>query len=317
MIDKTFYALNLTVYYRDLLGSLTVSIAGVAWCLNASGLLFVVAFVLTVAAMHRAAFFIHELTHQKDNPRLRTFSWFWDLTVGAFFLVPAARFFGAHLTHHTAGIFRTDEDPQYFTLRGNWKLTFVLMVLVPPVVPLLQLLLAIATAFGGIAADGAFEGFLLRRGMPSGSRLRRGLKARVVWLSRYSLAAWSAYAVLLPETLGYALPLLYALQVAVWYLATWRIPLEHRMESRLERSDRQDQLLDSFTIEAFPGELLQPTGLKYHTAHHMYPGVPYHNLPALHAQLKETNLEYRRNVISLWDAIRGVPERSRAGENAG
>ena len=40
-------------------------------------------------------------------------------------------------------------------------------------------------------------------------------------------------------------------------------------------------------------------------------------LPALHAQLKETNLEYRRNVISLWDAIRGVPERSRAGENAG
>ena len=86
VIDKTFYALNLTVYYRDLLGSLTVSIAGVAWCLNASGLLFVVAFVLTVAAMHRAAFFIHELTHQKDNPRLRTFSWFWDLTVGAFFL---------------------------------------------------------------------------------------------------------------------------------------------------------------------------------------------------------------------------------------
>ena len=313
MIDRRYYEIDPYRYYRDLLLAMAVFTAAFAWCTVANGPAFAVAFGIAATAGHRAAFFIHELTHQNGNPRLRGFGLFWDLTVGAFFLVPAARFFGAHLTHHKTGVFRTSEDPQYFAMRKNGWLAVGLLLLVPPLMPILQSALALATGIGGIAADRAIETFLLRRGMPAGSALAAKHQARVAWLSRYYLVAWTGYALLLPETL----PLVYALHTAVWYLTTWRIPLEHRMESRLESSDKHDQKLDSFTVEAFAGELLQPIGLKYHTAHHMFAGVPYHNLPALHAELKASDPEYRRNVVSLWQAIRGVPAPPGASGDAG
>lgn len=41
------------------------------------------------------------------------------------------------------------------------------------------------------------------------------------------------------------------------------------------------------------------------TAHHMYPGVPYHNLPALHAELKQSDEEYRKRVVPFLAALRG------------
>ena len=75
--------------------------------------------------------------------------------------------------------------------------------------------------------------FLMRRDVPTGSVLPQKYRSRVAWLSRYYLVLWAAYVYLFPETLL----LHYAIVTGVWYLTTWRIPLEHRMERRVEASD--------------------------------------------------------------------------------
>ncbi|WP_420564798.1 fatty acid desaturase family protein [Thalassobaculum sp.] len=306
MIDRKYFELDLTAYYRDLLLALAAFAAGFAGCLYGEGLVFVLAFLVATVALHRAAFFIHEITHQSGNFRLRTFTTVWDLTVGALTLVPSARFIRPHLTHHTAGIFRTKDDPQYLLMRNNLPIFVLIMILVPPIMPVLSVIQMLTCSFGGIAAEEAVERFLMRRDVPTGSVLPQKYRSRVAWLSRYYLVLWAAYVYLFPETLL----LHYAIVTGVWYLTTWRIPLEHRMERRLEASDKQDQIEDSFTVEWPLAWLLQPIGLQFHTAHHMYPGVPYHHLPALHAELKATDPDYRRNVVSIWDVVRGIPERA-------
>jgi len=312
MIDRNYFKLNLAAYYRDLALPVAGFAAGFAGCLYGSGPLLVVSFLAAAASLHRAAFFIHEITHQSGNPRLRTFTNVWDLTVGALTLVPSARFIRAHLTHHTVGVFRTKTDPQYLLMRNNWRLSLLIMVAVPPIMPILSVAQMVTCGIGGIAAEEAVEAFLTRRDVPTGSTLPQKYRQRVAWLSRYYLVLWAAVAYLFPGIL----PLMYGIVTAVWYLTTWRIPLEHRMERRLDSSDKHDQKEDSFTVEWPLAWLLQPIGLQYHTAHHMYPGVPYHNLPALHAELKATDPDYRRCVVSIWDVIRGIPEPAPAGDMA-
>ncbi|EDP61616.1 fatty acid desaturase [alpha proteobacterium BAL199] len=305
MIDRKYFKLDLSKYYRDLSVALVAFAAGFAWCLQADGLAFAVAFFIAAASLHRAAFFIHEITHQSGNARLSTFTTIWDLTVGLLTLVPSARFIRPHLTHHTVGIFRTAEDPQYLLMRNNRPVFILIMALIPPIMPFLSVIQMFTCSFGGVAAEEAVERFLMRREVPTGSALPQKYRRRVAWLSRYYLILWTLYACLLP---GF-LPLHYAVVMAVWYLTTWRIPLEHRMERRVSSSDKHDQKEDSFTVEWPLAWLLQPIGLQFHTAHHMYPGVPYHNLPALHAELKSTDPEYLRNVVSIWDVVRRFPER--------
>ncbi|MEQ9137718.1 MAG: fatty acid desaturase [Thalassobaculum sp.] len=313
MIDTAHFEVKPAVYFRDLLMPMAAFAAAFAWCANASGWPFVVAFAIATISIHRAGIFGHEVAHRTGNRRLRAFNRFWNLTVGALILVPSARFVRPHMIHHSTGKFRTKEDPQYLLLRGDRKLSVFVFVFIPPIMPIFASAITVTAAIGGIAAEEAVETFLLRRGMPTGSVLPARHKREVMLLSRYYLAFWTLYALMLPATL----PLMYAIQVAAWYLVTWRIPLEHRMESRLETSHKRDQVADSFTVESPFAELLQPLALKYHTAHHMFPGVPYHNLPALHAELKATDPVYRRSVVTIRDIFRGVPEHARTADVGG
>ena len=50
-----------------------------------------------------------------------------------------------------------------------------------------------------------------------------------------------------------------------------------------------EQMLDTVTIDSdLPWEsLINPLGLRYHAAHHMFPGIPFHNLRAAHLRLRE------------------------------
>lgn len=310
MIDRRYFVARPAIYFRDLLIPLAAFAASFTWCLNASGWAFVAAFCVATIAIHRAGVQGHEVAHRIADRRLRAFNIFWNLTAGAIILVPAARFVRPHMIHHATGKFRTKDDPQYLPLRSDWKLTAFVFVVVAPITPLFGFAVAVSSAIGGTAFEVAVENFLQRRGMETVTAVPPRYRRTVTLLSRCYLALWALYGVLLPETL----PLMYAIQVAGWYLVIWRIPLEHRMERRLEVSDKRDHVLDSFTVESAFAELFQPLALKYHTAHHMYPGVPYHNLPALHAELKATDPEYRRSVVSYWDLVRGIPE---AGRTAG
>ncbi len=240
------------------------------------------------------------------------FSRLWHLTVGAIIMVPIVRFAEPHRTHHSTGTFRTAGDPQYLLVRSNPMLMVFVLVGVPVLTPLYTFLQVIVASLGGVALEERIDA-LTRRvfnfsvSMP----IPRSTHAEVTWHARYTLLLIAGFAALLPE----ALWMYYATLVGAWTVVVLRIPLEHQLEAYAASSDRSDQMQDSFTIESPLAEIIQPIGFRYHTAHHMYSGVPYHNLPALHAYLKATVPDYSRSIITLREAIAG-PKAWRAEDTA-
>lgn len=308
-IDKAYFQARLLTFYRDLLLPMAVFAVCFAWAIQAEGAMFAIAYLAAVVSIHRAGVFGHEVAHRYDTRKLWQFNLLWDVTVGLLILFPIARFVKPHRLHHSPGIFRTAADPQYFLLRSDSGLAVFMLVLIPFLMPFLHALLALGASLTGDRVEAAIERIANCHGMTSGFLLPERHKMRVRWLSRYYVVVWALYIWLAPETLG----VMYAVLVGGWVLTTLRIPLEHRMESLLEVSDRRDHVLDSFTIDSPFAELLQPLALRYHTAHHMYPGVPYHNLAALHRELMAENADYRASVVSFWDVVFGrVPEPRRS-----
>ncbi len=301
MIDKQYFQADMAVYYRDFLIPMAVFIAGFAWCATASGPIVVVPMVICMFAMHRSGAFVHEITHRQRDEKMKPFIRLWNLTIGAIVFVPAPRFYKPHLTHHSVGVFGTKDDPQYLPLRTDIKLMIFVLFIVPFLMPIFNLFMTV-TASLGVNAEQALERFLRRYGFTMGSDIEEQHRKEVTYLSRYYLVVFAIYLALLSETL----PLLYFIQVGAWLLVTVRIPLEHRMEKHVEETTARDHVLDSFSVEAPLAVLVQPLGLQFHTAHHMYPGVPYYKLRALHYELKARgDQDYNNNTISFWQAVRG------------
>ena len=305
-IDKRYFDVRPALFYRDLIVPGSIFLIAYAFLLQARGWAFALTFIVVVVSLHRAAILMHDICHQYENPRLKRFIWIWDLTIGAIAAIPSPRFLRPHRIHHATGTFRTKDDPQYLLVRTDRTLAAFVLIFIPFIMPILNLANAVVASVAGTALDEAVERWASKRGNPTGSVVAERHRPRVIWLSRYCVALYALYAYLLPETLGIA----YAVLVAGWFLTTIRIPLEHRMEHLLERTDKRDHLLDSFTIESPLAAILQPLAMRFHAAHHLYPGVPYHNLEALHRELKGTDPDYRATIVPFWSVVRGtVPER--------
>lgn len=308
-IDRRYFDVRPALFYRDLIMPASIFVIAYAFLLQAQGWAVALAFVVAVVSLHRAAILMHDICHQYDNPRLKRFIWTWDLTVGAIAAIPSPRFLRPHRIHHAIGTFRTKDDPQYLLVRTDRTLAVFVLIFIPFIMPVLNIVNAVAASVAGTALDEAVERWASKRGNPTGSVVAERHRPRVIWLSRYYVALYALYAYLLPETLWIA----YTVLVAGWWLTTIRIPLEHRMEHLLESSDKRDHVLDSFTIESPLAAILQPLAMRFHAAHHLYPGVPYHNLEALHRELKASDPEYRTTIVPFWSVVRGsVPERPRA-----
>ena len=302
MIDKAYFEAKPAIYFRDFLIALAVFGSAFAWGVLADWPLAILPWGIAAAFLARAGIFGHEIAHRPNDRRMRVFYWVWHATIGAIILVPTARFAEPHRTHHTTGIFKTKDDPQYLLVRSNKALAFFVLAVLPFVTPLFTLFQAVIASIGGVALEERLDRFTRRTFNFSVSMpLPDAKKAEVTWLSRYYLLVFATFAYTLPQ----ALPFYYATLVGAWLIIVLRIPLEHEMERYSETSTREDQMRDSFTVETPLALLIQPIGFRYHTAHHMYPGVPYHNLPALHAHLKETMPGYRDSIISYGTAIRG------------
>lgn len=310
MIDKAYFEPSPAIYFRDYMMSMAVFLPSFVWGVQAQWPLAVVAWALAAAFLARLGIFGHEISHRPNDRRMRVFYWVWHLTVGAMILVPVARFVGPHKTHHTTGIFRTKDDPQYLLVRSNGKLAAFVLLGLPLVTPFYTLFQAIIASIGGIRLEEALDRFTWRVFKFSVSTpLPEHRKPEVAWLSRYYLCVFAAFAYFVPQ----GLPFYYAVLVGAWLIVVLRIPLEHELERHADSSDSEDQMRDSFTVETPLALLIQPIGFRYHTAHHMYPGVPYHHLPAVHAHLKATVPGYADSVVPYWTAIRGPKPSARSG----
>jgi len=246
---------------------------------------------IAMVALLRAAIFIHEITHLREES-LPGFAIVWNLLVGIPFLIPSLMYVGPHNDHHRQPTFGTIRDPEYapiaFWSRGRILWFVASLAFVPGLLmlrwgilgplsffltPLRRLLIARASTLA-INAD-------YRRPFPRGKQKTR-------WLIQEIAAALTFWFVAVSVYRGW----ISWQWVGQWYLVAAGILMinqvrtlaAHRYDNDGSQVDGLAQLRDSVTLSgwAFPAVLAAPVGLRFHALHHVLPTVPYHSLGTVH-----------------------------------
>lgn len=277
--------------------------------------------LVAVFCLYRAVIFIHELTHLKKG----TFHFFrivWNLLAGIPLMVPSFTYMGVHIDHHKQKMYGTKDDGEYlpFVLLGRHRiLIFLFMMFLAPlvfairfliltpisyIVPPLRKLLWEHLSSLSINPEWKRPAFSERDG--KWWKLQEfltfvyaavfaGLLITGI-LPLKTLVVWYAVATLVLFTNGIR-------TVAATHC--YRNPADHVLEF-------SEQFLDSITVPGNPVTtgLWAPVGLRYHSVHHLFPGMPYHNLGKAHRRLiKElpANSVYHLSLRkSLWDGLTSI-----------
>jgi fatty acid desaturase len=311
-------------YWLDLFGSLLCFYGGLAAAAAAPLPLVarLAAFALSSLGFYRAIIFIHELVHFPPG-RMRGFRLAWNLCCGLPALAPDF-LYESHVDHHRRTTYGTADDGEYLPWgrRGNRSaiLMFVGSSLLAPLGGIARFGVLgplswlspklrhwMIVHFSSLVVDAGY-----RRTPPTPAEDRRW-RAQEAIVFVYLCAGLAAlltglisvtWAVLLCLTLGTAL-----------LLNNLRTLVVHRYRSSGQQSTAMEQLLDSINYprQAWLNELWAPVGLRFHAVHHLFPGIPYHNLAAAHARLLlllPPDSPYRRTEGS--GLVRGLRELWRA-----
>ncbi len=265
----------------------------------------------------RAVNFIHEVTHLPAR-KFWLFNATWNLLCGIPFLTPSFTHEG-HLDHHRRRIFGTTADGEYLALGRLsrwWIAVYLSQAFWAPLLAIVRFgLLTPASWLSPRIRDGVQQRMSSLvmdpryiRPLPSPQKLRS------IRVQEGLCFAWIVGVTVVGLRLGWErlLPFLaqaYLTGVVIIGLNCIRTMGAHRFRGAGLESTFEEQLLDSVNIDSQkPWDiLLAPVGLRYHATHHLFPSIPYHNLPTAHrrlmAELPADSIYRRTNESSLIAAI--------------
>jgi fatty acid desaturase len=292
-----FFQINPAKYWADFLLSLLLAYgAGSVFLLAPLGSPWqVVAYPFAVFWLYRLGSLVHEVCHLGQR-EMRAFKITWNLLVGVFTLSPSPFFTRHHRDHHNCKYYGTPVDPEYvinFVPDGGGKwgaLRYVGEIAAFPILVFFRFLLSPLTFLTPKLRE-----FVLRRGcsLTLNWRYERKVNAhdrRILTIVEI-LCSIRAASMVIPILLGFTdwtrLPLLYSLAVGVLALNQMRLLGDHHLASHGGEISFHDHILDScnYTAPDVGAWLFCPFSIRYHALHHMFPSLPYHNLPAAHEYL--------------------------------
>jgi fatty acid desaturase len=251
-----------------------------------------VGFALTVASLYRASYFIHELAHR--SRQLPGFGLAWNLLVGIPLLVPSF-LYSDHRTHHSTQHFGSRVDVEYLApwLRGpKGAFALVAAAFVLPFCYSARFAILAPAAWVSPSARQWVDTRVSSLGLLGLSRRAApGRDERRLW--RIQEAGCFAY--LACSGAGIALGLIpvslaaqmICVTITILILHGFRIMAGHRYASDGDRTDLTEQVRDSFNFSG-PRLLmmvLTPLGFHLHALHHLFPGIPYHNMREAHRRI--------------------------------
>ncbi|WP_425616888.1 fatty acid desaturase [Anatilimnocola sp. NA78] len=284
------------------------------WIMLGARLLF---FAAACVLYFRAVNFIHEVVHVPAR-KFWLFNATWNLLCGIPFLTPSFTHEG-HLDHHRRRIFGTTADGEYLALGrfSRWLMIVYLSqaIWAPPLAIVRFGLLTPLSWLSPHIRDWVHRHF---SSLVMDPRYLRPLPtANKLWAIRVQEGlcfAWIVGVAIVGIRLGWDrfVPFLlqsYAMGCVIIGLNCLRTMGAHRFRGAGDESTFVEQLLDSVNIDSRqPWDMIvAPVGLRYHATHHLFPGIPYHNLPAAHrrlmAELPADSLYRQTNEPSLFAAI--------------
>lgn len=283
-------------------------------------------FVVAGLSLYRSAIFIHEIVHIKKGavPYLTTV---WNLLTGIPLLIPSFFYEGVHLSHHRRNVYGTSQDGEYlpFVDKGRFfiLLFFVSNLLFPLVLLFRHLILVPLSLFSPRVRQWTWAHISSLEIDPSYVRPLPPAGEMPVWEQAMCFAVClglgvAAYSGVISWTHVF---IWYGLAAFILAVNAIRTLVAHRYAHVGDQAiNIEEQYLDSTDI---PGNLFTalwaPVGLRYHATHHLFPGIPYHNLASAHRRLasglKHNAAIYHRAtrpslaaaLAELWAAAAGQP----------
>lgn len=281
------------LYWIDFLASITCFYAGFAASvvLPPNNPLELLGAVVAVLSVYRAVVFIHELAHLSPG-RVPGFRIAWNLLCGIPLLVPSF-LYGSHRDHHARRAYGTTKDGEYMPWgRPGNRIAIAMfasssLLGLPAGVVRFGILGPLSwfnpkiREWVAVNASSLVVDPRYRRDPPS-QQEARGWRVEEAGAFTYLLAIVAS---LVAGLINAQLLLqLYLISAAGLLLNSLRTLAAHRYRSPGDPMTATQQLLDTLNYprRSWLIPLWAPVGLRFHAMHHLFPGIPYHNLAAAH-----------------------------------
>jgi fatty acid desaturase len=232
-------------------------------------LIYLLAVAIIGGRMHGFGVLLHDFAHYRFiDGRKELSDWICELTLSWPILTTVAAYRRNHLAHHRYT--NTDKDPDWVFKLGTRKFTFP-QSWQHGVLTLLSYLVVIGSVLDVFSV-------MKRLGSPD----KPSLSYRLARLGYY--LAWAAFFTLTGSWMLFVLYWLVPYLTVFFMLMHIRSVAEHfgSMDYSHELGSTRS-VLPFFWERAF----FAPHNVNYHLEHHLYPSVPFYNLPALHKLLMQ------------------------------
>lgn len=286
-------------------------------------------FALTAVLYMRSVMFIHELVHLPKEG-YKAFRVAWNVLCGIPFLVPSFLYY-PHVEHHRRKHYGTEHDGEYLDLSHRHPANILLFIGAALVVPFAAFArFAIMTPMTWLfpslrgwvekhASSMIIDIFYLRGDF--GPRAARTMRMQEVACFLVCIGLLARAPIVSGQIIDGFLIQAYLISVTLIVINNVRTLGAHRWMGDGRELTFEEQLLDSVNYPYRPWitELWGPVGTRYHAIHHLFPGLPYHNLGIAHRRLMdrlpEDSLYRETERVSLIAAIGELWWRSSHREN--
>ena len=306
---------NASIFWCDFIGSVVTAYvaASIYLASDFASVMGWVAFAVSVVAMYRASMFIHEIVHLPKQEMVG-FRRIWNLVAGVPMMVPTFTY-QSHLHHHSSQHYGTEHDGEYLPFASGtvWQvLVYLTQIVLQPLLVFLRYLIWTPISF----LHPKLRAWTLANASSLVINFKYTNEKRPLQHTRedtfWELFTWFRTVIMIALVLMgimpfIRLPKIMLLAMVVLTVNHLRTLAAHRYRNDGHAISHLEQFQDSTNITgSWWTELWCPLGLRYHALHHLFPGIPYHNLGIAHRRLLAAHSEgsiYHQSVYANFQSV--------------